>query len=259
MTTIIKWELNCVTDDKLEHWFLEDGSPKPTTCPTDSSHEISAESIVIVDEISQNLVTVREESKPTGGKWEAEAFFLEGTTGPSETSRDFSWDNPISVLDMQFTPTDENYKDAIKLSIIPPNTGYGEGVIGVLAATAPTGASGIHVGQTIIENVKIADNLSLRQGVTDHDLGNVISIDAENGIIYCKNPVLEEFNVASPTFVKFERRVLERFLIGPPQRYPLGDSKIGGSYIPKDYIVRVTYVNNGGAEKEMYCIIEYLE
>jgi len=265
MATVYKYRLKCTTDDKYEYWLLGEDTP-PTTCPTNTAHSIDSSSVALVDVIEQNVVTVREETTPTGGKWKGWSFCLHGDTGVSgpsgyysKTSEDFTWDWPISVLDLQIRNIENSAGDYVQLEVLPPNTGYGEGVIGTLTATAPTGATGISVGQTIIDNVTIADCLSLKEGAKEEDLGEIVSIDDVNNIIYCKNAPATQFTVTSPTFVKFRRYVLKDFILGPPDRYPLGDSKIGGSYVSAGNIVRASYINYGNTEKKVYCIVEYLE
>jgi len=260
MTTYNIWRYTCETEGKVVREILNSTASPPTTCQHDRvGHTIDLTSVTKEKELSEKIVKVQEEHTPTGGKWEGTAFFLQGNTGPSETTQDFIWDNPISVLDIQIITEASNRYDAVQLEVIPPNIGFGEGVIGTLVQTGTTGATGISVSQSIIDNIQIADNLSLQQGAQVQELGNIISIDSVNNIVYCKNPLEYEFSAAGPTLVKFKRFVIENFVLGPPQRCPLGDSKIGGSYVPAGYIVRARYINNGTDPKELYCIIEYME
>jgi hypothetical protein len=210
--------------------------------------------------VEKQIVTVQEELVSTNGKWKAKAMNITGATGPDvETSSDHIWEWPISVLDIQVRTVEDNAGDYVKLEVIPPDNGFGEGVIGSLTSLAPTGATGLFVNKTVIDNILPTDHLSLKEGGKEEDLGAILSIDKVNNIVYCQNATLTEFSHTSPAFIKFKRYVLEDFLLGPPDRYPLGDSKIGASYVPAGNIVRATYINKGATEKKLYCVIEYLE
>lgn len=52
--------------------------------------------------------------------------------------------------------------------------------------------------------------------------------------------------------------VIKKFNFTSTNRYIIGDSKIGGSYIKKFYIIKVIYKRQGIDNKKLYCDIEYL-
>ena len=261
MTTYYIWRYTCTTEGATVREILKSTDPAPTSCHNDRvSHTIDLTSVTKEKELTERIVTIKEESVPTGGKWKGKAICLHGVSGPDvETTVDYTWDWPISVLDLQVRPLENNEGDYIKLEVLPPDNGFGEGVIGALSATAPTGATGITVPQSIIDILTVSDHISLKEGAKEEDLGPVISIDNINNIVYFKNPTATQFSATPPTFVKMKRYVIDDFILGPADRYPLGDSKIGGSYVPAGNIVRATYVNKTAEQKKLYAIIEYLE
>lgn len=47
MSDIYKYNIRCVTEDAIKNWFLSEGDPSPTTCPTNTSHEVDLSSVVV--------------------------------------------------------------------------------------------------------------------------------------------------------------------------------------------------------------------
>ena len=240
--------MTCLTDNTRESWFLDEDA---AACPTNTSHTIDPKSVTIDHIIEESVVKIQEEYKTTGGKWVSKGFWVPGTTGPSDTITDFVWDNDISVLNIQINSMDENMDDSVHVYVVPQNVGYGEGLIGAISATAPTGATGILVGQTILDNVLTGDYLSLKEGGKEQDLGNILSVNKVTGMVYFKNPLETQFAVTSPTLVAFRRYIMEDFTLGPKGVYVLGSTKIGASSLLKGNIARVKYINNEGTSKRL--------
>ena len=258
--SIYRYRIKCNTDNKFEYWNLLSTDPVPTTCPTNTAHSVDTSSVIKIKEISDKLLRIIEEESPTNGKWRAKAVWLQGASGVNVvTNQDFTWNHPVSVLNLQICPTTENTGDYAQLSVIP-NFGFGEGVIGVLAGTGISGSTSIQVSQAIIENVYTIDYLTLQLGATGFTVGPITVIDKENSLLYVATPLPTTFPAGS-TLVKLERFVLGKddFSIGPPNLYTLGETKIGASYVPEGSIIRVGYKNKTDQAKQMYAIIEYLE
>lgn len=203
------------------------------------------------------IVQVQEEYGATNGKFISQSFWITAPIGVSNT--DTIFDLPTSILEIQFITRDENLGDSVKLYVFRKNTGYGEGVIGTITANVSAGATGIHVSSTIANAVLTGDYISLKEGSKEEDLGLIKSIDKVNNILYMKTPTATSFSATSPTLVKHKRYVLYDFPLGPPWKMDIGGSKIGGSYVTPDYIVRVEYTNNGLISKQLYSVIERLE
>jgi len=253
-TEYYTYRLWCTTDSKYEYWILNENDPSPTKCPTDGDHTIDTSSIAIIKTISDNIVTVKEESVDTGANYMTESIVICGDTGPDvTTTHDFSWPFPISVLDIQFVAEEINRGDQITLSVGPDT------IVGALTNHAATGATGLNVSQTVIDNSMVGFYIDLfTPPSTIEDLGRIVSMDKINNIIYCENATSSYFSAAGPTYVRQTVYVIRNYTIGPPQRYPIGDSKIGGSYVPANTIVRVGYINKGDTSRALTPIIEYL-
>lgn len=203
------------------------------------------------------IVQIQEEYGLTNGKFISQAFWINAPTGISNT--DVQFEIPTSILEIQFVTTAENLGDYVKLYVFRKNIGYGEGVIGTITANIAAGATGVHVSPTIANTVLAGDYISLKEGSKEEDLGLIKSIDKTNNILYMKTPTATSFSATSPTFIKHKRYVLFDFPLGPPWKMDIGSSKIGGSYVTTDYIVRTEYTNNGSVAKQLYAVIERLE
>ena len=254
------WKIKCLTDNTHEEWKLYDTDPAPTTCPVNSAHTVDLNDVTLRHVISHNLIKIQEEDVPTGGKWKARSFWFQGTTGPSETINQIVWKNPVSVFNVQYKSREQNEGDQAHLYIETKDAGYGVGVIGVLQAHGATGATGIYVDQTVIDNVLKADYIQLAGGGNATDYMRIHEIDRENKILYFDEGLPFYFDATSPTFIKFRRYVFKDYWLGPADLYQLGNGKIGGSWVDAGNIVNVVYKNNdSNSDKNLFCYIEYLE
>jgi len=204
-------------------------------------------------------VEINDERVETNGKWRFHTPDVIANTGPDVTTvNDYTFDNPISLLNIKLRPKEANEGDKIDLYLLVPDTGFGEGVIGVLSAAAETGANFITVPLSIINNVYVADHISLKYGGTEEDLLNIISIDKAHQKLYFKTTTTTTFP-AGTTLVKLKRYAMKDFTLGPPDLYELGKDKIGTIYVKTGYIARVEYTNRTSVAKTLYCILAYLE
>lgn len=263
--TIYVWRIWCETDQRYEFWKLYDTDPEPTTCPVDTAHTVNLSDVTLRNVISENQVKIREEDVPTGGKWAAESHWFYGATGgvtgPSETATQISWPNDVSIFNIQYRSREQNERDQVTMFVETKDIGFGLGVIGVIQATAPTGATGISVAQTVIDNVLVADWIALTDGVNTTDYMRISNIQKESRVLELDTDGLPfHFDVTSPTFIKFRRYVLRNYNLGPADLYQLGNGKIGGSYIPAGNVVSVVYRNfDSTKDKELFAYIERLE
>jgi hypothetical protein len=249
-----KYRIKCTTDDKYEYWILNENYPAPIICPTNTTHTVDTTSTTIVQTISENIVKVKEETVDTGGNYMTECIIIAGNTGPNvTTTRDFIYPFPISVLGIQFVTEENQRGDEVSLSV-GPNT-----IVGYLTADAPTGATGLDVSQTVVDNSMIGYHINLfTPPSTIEELGRIIALDKINKKIYCENTPSSNFSAAGPTYIQQTAYTIINFTIGTPGRYPIGDSKIGGSYVPANTIIRSQYINKGTTQKNLTSVIEYL-
>jgi hypothetical protein len=101
-------------------------------------------------------------------------------------------------------------------------------------------------------------NLSLTDGVNTDDCGRVVNINNTTSTVTFDVATTHAFSHTSPTYVRQTVRVIDDFTLGPKWLVSIGDSKIGGAYVPPNTIVRTIYTNKGNTSKVLYAQIEYL-
>ena len=144
-TTIYKYRIFCQTENQFVYLWSE---TSPTQCPNNSSDSVNLNSISIVDEISTDLITIKDEYVPTGHNFKTETRKISVAAGPDVTSIEyFSWPFNITVMNMYFVTTDDHQGDIIRLDV------PFDRVIGALTSDISTGTTEIPVSQTVIDNV----------------------------------------------------------------------------------------------------------
>lgn len=123
MTTYFKYRVKCTTDNKYEYWIFESTESPPTKCPTNTAHTIDDSLTIIVDNIEDSVVTIKEETTKTGGHFKLDMFKMV-CPPDSTTSKIFSFPYPISVISANLI-TDEDHRGDIMSWIVNPNTTIG--------------------------------------------------------------------------------------------------------------------------------------
>lgn len=278
----------CETDGKFEYLWSESD---PTDCPINSSHTIDTDKTTIIERIKTTKIEIKEESIETGGHFACLTNLI--TCDANSTAQSITiLPMPISALVTIFVSSAANEGDAVSLSINPNKT------IGILTATTPGTANawtsqnytvgttvvysdklytcikdtvandsptnivywargyGLSVSPTVAQYAKIGFYLTLDNGNVATDVGRVISINATNNYIYVENNISQVYGFG--TVAKLNVYVFRDFIIGPANEYTIGMSKIGGSYIPADTPIVVTYHNNSSSNKTLVGRLEYL-
>jgi len=247
MHEVFKWRVYCNTETTWTYGYLDEDQT-PTSCFNDNSHIINTNSMSIVEVISDQIITVKEEVTPTGGHFKIHKYKIVCPPGASE--HDYSYPYPISALNVTLNTTDSHTDDELEV-IVSPDT-----IVGVSTSDTNVSDNVINVSQTVVDNVKIGYYLSLFDGVNSENLGRVVNVNKNNLQVSVETPCTQIFT--SGSFIRFSIKVIDYFTIGFPANSILGTGKIGGSYIPTNTIVRIKYTNNGETTKNIYPILEYL-
>lgn len=107
--SIIHYKIYCETDTKWERWFLDDNDPAPTTCPVDSAHTITTDSISIISTTGPDDVIITNVPNVITKK----------PTTSTETSRTYSFS-------IDWTKKETWHYDAVK--VVNEFVGVGDGV-----------------------------------------------------------------------------------------------------------------------------------
>lgn len=295
MTTVYRYRVYCETDEKYEYIW---GTTEPTTCPTNTAHPITQSFTNIVEKISSEEVSIKEETIPTGGNFQTTTMTIDASANTT-TIGQWWFPIPISTLAVAMVTSATHQGDMVSLTIgedttigaitnfttsattwisqdytqgdivlYTPSGPYGERVYTCIKNTtssqAPTDrnywvhGTEISVSTTVIQNTKLGYYLKLFDGLQAFDCGKVLFIDTLNSKVYVENDITLSFSPASPTYVLQTVYMFKDADLGEPWLHDIGRSKIGGSYIPANTVVTVHYKNNSNFSKKVVGRVEYL-
>ena len=248
-TPVIRWRVYCETESEWSEGYLAEGI-EPSVCFNDTAHTINTNSFQELAKVSNNNVSIIEEVVPTGGYHKSVSYKIDCTPGVS--THDYIFDYAISAFSISFNIIDDHRNDTLE-TIVAPNT-----IIGVITSDVSIGDTIINVSPTVIQHIKIGFYVNLDDSNINENLGIVTNIDTINSTITVKTASTTAFSASSPTYVKMSIKAIDNFTFGYPGNYVLGGTKIGGSYIPANTIIRIVYTNNGETTKYFYPVIDYL-
>lgn len=242
---IYKWSLWCVTDQKIEYVWSD---IEPHVCPTDHTHEIDQETVSIIDQMTQNVVKIKEESIVTGGNFKCETRKI--TISANSTNHmDTSFKYPVSVYNFTFRTKDQNEGDLIEMHIAP-NT-----LVGIFTTDTLIGNNILTVSNTAINVLMIGYHVSTIIEGNSIDLGTIININKNTNQITLSQNLAQDITNGLPILMTI--KVIENYEIGPAGAYVIGEGKIGGFSIPANTLIRVVYTNLTAVEKSAIAKFEY--
>jgi hypothetical protein len=169
---------------------------------------------------------------------------------------------PVGIITQSITPanlwTDTNYNIGDK--VIYNHPVFGERIYTCIQNTInneiPTNQNfwrhgfELSVSSTVTENTSTGYYIKITNGTNTDDLKRVISINILENKIYVEGNSTNNFSIGS--FVLQSVYLLKDFPIGNIGEYSLGLSKIGGSHVPPDTIVRIYYTNLSDTEDKYF-------
>lgn len=298
MASYNEWRVRCLTEALDKTWILRDDEADPTTCPTNTAHTIDTTKTVVLKTIQDNIVTIKEEDQPTGGHFGCATLKINAIKNTT-SSACICWPHPVSALSINIVTTDIHKGDKISMSVgkdtiigaitnfLPtfsnwtsqnytvgqtvgytgPYHGYRiyTCVVNTVSNEGPLNTSywqhglAVSVSPTVTANTQIGYYLNLFNGVTTDNLGRVIMIDKNNGKVYVEYAPVNSYSPASPTYVRQTAYAYKDFEIGEAWGRQIGESTIGGAYIPKDVYVTAEYQNfSTDTDKVLIGHVEYL-
>jgi len=245
--TVYKYNVWCETEGKYVYVW---GETEPTKCPNDTAHTIDTSKTSVDDIIEENVIQIKEENTPTGGHYRSKGVAFDAENGLT-TYHDFSIPYPISLLSATIPTNDLNSGDITALDVAPDT------LIGAITSSVSVGDTVINVQPSVIENVAIGRCLTLDDG-TNSERHSIVAIDSDAGTLTIDTGTTYAYSAASPTYCKFTICLSTDLDISSGDCIILGNSKIGGSYIPANTIFRIKYVNNGDAPVKIRLYLEFL-
>jgi len=293
MTTVYKYRVFCIDDDRDEYVWSE---TEPTVCPENHTHSINPVKTRVVDVREPNLLTIQEESVPTGGRFACRTLKVTSPAGQT-VSASVSFPFPISALSLSFTTVAVHQGNILEMGV-SKNTIIGA-ITGVVAPAAAwvsqnytagtkvtyTDSIGtrvytcilntvssenptnklhwilgyeVSVSPTVTQYTEIGFYLRLDDLSQNDNMGRVISKDTTNNKVYLENNPTNTYSPLTPTYVRQTIYMVKDYEIGEPTEHVIGQSKIGGAHIPADTLITVDYNNLSVTDSTIIGKVEYL-
>ncbi len=119
----------------------------------------------------------------------------------------------------------------------------------------------LQVTESVIQYMSVGRCIHLNDGTNVADLGRCIYVDKDClKIRVNKSPHLAFMpSLQKPVYVLMTAYMIHDYELSEPWEHIIGESKIGGSYVPADTIVRLYYDNRSDKDKIFVGSVEYLE
>ena len=231
----------CATENTYQYVWKDS---LPTTCPNNNSHTIDADTISIMDTVSQAAVEVVQQTG-TGGNYTCQSFCFD-IPANSTVTKQYSWPYPVSISTMHFTSDSTQTGDLIS-GIISPNT-----VIGTLAADLPATGTILSVTPSVAQNAITGTLATVTDGTNTSELGSFYGIDTANNTVCVMTAPGTAFAAASPTKVMMSFQNIS-FEIGQPGFYTFGGQQLKGASMPANAVMQITYTNTSQVPKRFRC------
>ena len=239
--------------DQLSVWF-KDALSNNDNLTLDNLVTIHTGEPWIRDEKSTPVVVMEQDptdpERRTGGHYQSSSIAIDVPASTGLFSQDFSFPIPISLLSASIVPTPDMQGDVASFYVSPDTE------IGVLVQDATVGSGSFVVSQSVIDNIALGYEVSLYDGLKEEELGRVINISTNT--IMTEFKTQSSFSASTPTKVRMSIEFVRYFEIFGDKRLDFGSTKIGGSYIPANAILRLKYNNKNGIAKRLVFMLEYL-
>lgn len=195
-------------------------------------------------------VTINEEpDRRTGGHFCAESFELDLAAASGWYEKDISWPIPVSIYSASWIHTEAMEDDRAQF-IVSPDT-----IIGTIEEPVASGDTRIYVTNTVIANTEIGYHLELYSASGVYDCNRVIGKGSD--YVDIETPPDQDFSETWPTYVRQSVYMVPNMYLNGVGFVQIGQSKIGGSYIPANTQIKIRYQNNSGAAKKFTWVMEY--
>jgi len=148
-------------------------------------------------------------------------------------------DYPISLFSFILSPDSTNFNDIINVYV-------NVGVIDSVATQIEIGTAVIPINSIPVSNVPIGFEIL----IDDVCIGEVIDKDTVANTLTFGTGVSQVFPIGN--LIKLRNRITKNFIIGDWGNIPFGLSKIGASYIPKEYFTTIEYTNLSATDNKQF-------
>lgn len=250
MTTVNNYTVYCSTEAtyKYNYWLTS----TPTTCPSNSTHTIDTAKTTVVDSVSSEIVTIKETSVETQGRYQVAPYTLDITSSASPQTFNYqNNDYPFNVYMVSFQSEEDHRGDYLDVLAAPYTT------VGAITSNVTAGDTVINVSSGVITYMKVGYRVTLTDGTNTDELGYCREVNSISNTITVGTAAAHSFAAATPTYVQFSIGFTRApILLHTPREYVFGGGKMGASYVPKGAVNRIIYTNNSGVAKKMVLFFE---
>jgi len=247
MNAIHRWNYQCL--DQSSQTINETiwSKDKPTQCK-DGSHTLIDGSQTIVETISSNEVTAKEDSDGYFETTQVNFDIPTGTPG-AISEHDISWPMNILMWRTILTPTADMVGDVITVMGSPETT------VGTLTADGTIGDTILNVDSTVLDNTIRGFLITIDDTVNKDVLGRCVGVDKVNGTITVENGLSYNYLTGSP--VKISVYIIKDIFITDTNTIDVGMKGFKGKMLSAGTILRIYYTNNSGTSKTFKWRVEY--
>lgn len=233
-TTVTKYKIYCDTEAAyVSGW----GTAPPTECYNNDTHTVNANSIQIMDIVSNNEVLIKEDKITIGRNIKIKEIVLEDVEKNTSKTVIYTFNFITSMYSFKYISDDTNKGDQITIAI-NPNTNFG-----YITQDVEIGDTVIHVPAVMLIYISNGFNANLYTGVITENLGLIKSVDKINNTITVSTPSTQAFSAAS-TFIRATYYVMEEMTIGSAGLHDFGNDVVGGAAVPVGTVAHFIYKNN---------------
>lgn len=221
-------------------WSEKYGPATELTCGNNNAHSVNPDSLIIIDELSNAIVAIKEEETPPGmpptsNKFETASVALNIA---ANSSASIEWRHKFPIVSLKlYTLTEEQHRGGLVTVTISENT-----VIGMTTAACVSTDTTLHVSSTVLNYLLRGYWINLFDGVTQLFADNrVVQIDKNASTITLDQPV--GLDLPSGLLVRMTAYTMKDFEFYVPGRYEIGAKHVGGAYIPANTLIKLKYQN----------------
>jgi hypothetical protein len=251
-TSINKYKIYCNTEAVYVYGWKE---TTPTTCFNNVAHSVNTNSVQLLDTISSSYVNVKEDKVNVQRNTWVEDIPITSIAPNSSKTVTFTFPITVSLYSFMIVPDSTHKMDQFSI-IANENT-----TMGLIGADVSIGATSLIAPAAFLTYGYIGFYGVLTNGTNTDDIGRILTIDKNTGIITFETATTHAFS-ASNTLFKMTIKVLSEMYICGPGVYRFFDDVIGGAPIPAGTVAKFVYKNNdpliGGVTKDFVVYMECL-
>jgi hypothetical protein len=236
MSDVNQYSIYCNTESADISGY---GIIAPTTCYTDTSHDVVLTSVKLIKTISPDTVIALDDS-PEKGEWQFEMIEFtipsSSSTGTIINSISFPFDMYVWQMSISNSPFNEG--DSTSLAVGPDT------VIGYLVSDTNSGTNSMNVSDTVIANIDRGSDIGLLlpDGSVKEYAGRVVSFDSNTNTVIMEKNFVNSF--PSPSYVIITKYPVRNCIFDKDSRVIVGNKGTRAKVIPANTEISVIYNYN---------------